>query len=172
MLARKNQLIAKSTALSTVDRSMLMQQRTLAIRRQDYAELAEIDAKLATDVPKAPESAKQNTLDLLAKVNERNRKANLEAMRKAELESVERKRRERKLALEKGASGSPGPIDPSARLKITPRTFNSATPTTRFVIALHCSALLIVLKAWNTCCERKRKYEGGGASDEGIWGFV
>lgn len=132
MLARKNQLQAKSTTLSTLDRSMLIQQRTLAIRRQDYAEVAEIEEKLAADAAKAPETKHDQSADLLARVNERNRKANIDAMRKAELEGTERKRRERKLALEKGL---PGVVDPSARLKITPRTFNAATPTTtRFVV--------------------------------------
>lgn len=140
MLARKNQLQIKSTTLSTIDRSMLMQQRTLAIRRQDYAEMAEVEAKLAAAAEKAPDKTRHSsTMDMLAKVNERNRKANTDAMRKAELEGVERKRRERKLALEKGASGSPIPIDPSARLKITPRTFNSATPTRFGVILPDCA---------------------------------
>ncbi|KAF8960863.1 hypothetical protein BDZ97DRAFT_1273077 [Flammula alnicola] len=128
MLQRKSQLQAKNTTLSTVDRSMLNQQRTLALRRQDYDEVAEIDAKLAADAAKMHEPAKAEPMDLLAKVNERNRKANMEAVRKAELEGAERKRRERKLAMESG--GTSTPIDPSARLKITPRTFNASTPTT------------------------------------------
>jgi RNA polymerase-associated protein RTF1 len=137
MLARKNQLQAKTTTLSTLDRSMLIQQRTLAIRRQDFAEVAEIDEKLAADAAKQQSSARHEGVDLLARVNERNRKANVEAVRKAELEGAERKRRDRKLAQEKGVAG---PIDPSARLKITPRTFTAAnTPTsTRSVCVFLC----------------------------------
>ncbi|KAG6823259.1 hypothetical protein H0H93_003955 [Arthromyces matolae] len=51
----------------------------------------------------------------------------MEAVRKAELAEAERKRRERKLA----ASGTATPVDPSARLKIKPRLFDIATPTSR-----------------------------------------
>ena len=48
MLARKNQLNKKTTAISaTMEKSRLMQARTLAQRRNDYNEVAEIDAKLA-----------------------------------------------------------------------------------------------------------------------------
>ncbi|KAG6857481.1 hypothetical protein H0H87_002106 [Tephrocybe sp. NHM501043] len=127
MLARKNQLNAKkSTGLSsTMEKSRLMQARTLALRRQDADEVAEIDLKLAEMTAAQP--LKEEAVDLLAKVNERNRKANMEAVRKAELAEAERKRRDRKLAV----SGTQTPIDPSARLKIMPRLFDAATPTTR-----------------------------------------
>jgi len=125
MLARKNQLqVHKDVGLSTAARSMLNQQRTLALRRQDYDEVSEIDLKLATDAVKH-EPTKNEPVDLLAKVNERNRKANMEAIRKAEMAEAERKRRERKLVAQNGRSSTP--VDPSARLKIMPRTF---TPTT------------------------------------------
>jgi RNA polymerase-associated protein RTF1 len=131
MLARKNQLNnIKPSGLSAMERSRLIQARTLAQRRQDYAEVAEIDAKLgAFDGTPDRATPKDDHAEMLAKVNERNRKANLEAVRKAELAEAERKRRERKLA----ASGTPQPQDPSARLKTKPRLFNAATPTTRLV---------------------------------------
>jgi hypothetical protein len=51
-------------------------------------------------------------------VNERNRKANHEAIRRAELQEAERKRRERRL-------GTPTTVDPSARLRTVPRMFAS-----------------------------------------------
>ncbi|KAF9563835.1 hypothetical protein CPC08DRAFT_686074 [Agrocybe pediades] len=128
MLARKAQLQGtKNTGLSALERSSLMQIRTLALRRQDLTEVAEIDAKLAEHAAMAPQSTRPEQVDLLAKVNERNRKANLESVRKAELAEAERKRRERKLAMKNGGT-APVPADPSARLKITPRTFNSNTP--------------------------------------------
>lgn len=98
------------------------------MRREDFAEVAEIDAKLAEDAGRKPEKVEKE--DVLARVNERNRKANLEAVRKAELLEAERKRRERKFASEHPDVAPT--IDPSARLKITPRTFNANTPTTRF----------------------------------------
>ncbi|KAG6915157.1 hypothetical protein DXG01_012974 [Tephrocybe rancida] len=127
MLARKNQLNAKkpSGLSTTMEKSRLMQARTLAQRRQDGKEVAEIDLKLAELVASQPQ--KDEGIDILAKVNERNRKANMEAVRKAELAESERKRRDRKLA----ASGTQTPVDPSARLKIKPRLFDAATPTTR-----------------------------------------
>ncbi|KAF9485624.1 hypothetical protein BDN70DRAFT_870921 [Pholiota conissans] len=131
MLQRKSQLQTKTTALSALDRSMLIQQRTLALRRQDLTEVEEINAKLEADKQQQqqqPGSMRNDTVDLLARVNERNRKANVEAVRRAELEGAERKRRDRKLAMENG--GVATPIDPSARLKIMPRTFTAAnTPT-------------------------------------------
>ena len=72
--------------------------------------------------------------DMLAKVNERNRKANLEAVRKAELMEAERKRRERRAAM--AGTGTPVPSDPSARLKVTPRTFIATPNATRCVLVL------------------------------------
>ena len=138
MLQRKSQLQTKTTALSTLERSMLIQQRTLALRRQDLTEVEEIDLKLEADKQQQQQTGgmRNDTVDLLARVNERNRKANVEAVRRAELEGAERKRRDRKLAMENGGVGTP--IDPSARLKIMPRTFTAAnTPTsTRLVVFL------------------------------------
>ncbi|KAF9238923.1 hypothetical protein BU15DRAFT_88171 [Melanogaster broomeanus] len=123
MLARKSQLSQQqNVAAIKMERSRLMQAKTLAVRRQDYTELAEIEAKLE-ELP-CPSLA-----DKLAKVNERNRKANAEAVRKAELMEAERKRRERKLAAA-GGSTSLTPSDPSARLKTRPRTFNATSRAT------------------------------------------
>jgi RNA polymerase-associated protein RTF1 len=110
-----------------LERSRLMQERTLALRRQDYGEVSEIDARLeeANKISSPPVKQHDSGADLLTKVNERNRKANVEAVRRAELAETERKRRERKLATTKG--GTPTPTDPSARLKTLPKTFNAAT---------------------------------------------
>lgn len=121
--------------MTTLERSRLNAQRALALRRNDLQEVEQIDSQLATLAPTRSRQSEE-AADLLAKVNERNRKANMEAVRKAELAESERKRRERKLA----AAGTPVPVlDPSARLKTVPRLFNSATPTTsRFVSSLLC----------------------------------
>lgn len=126
MLARKSQLQSgKSSGMITVERSGLNAARTLALRRNDLEEVAQIDARLAA-LGDPVKSRSEEAVDPLAKVNERNRKANMEAVRKAELAEAERKRRERKLA----AAGTLVPVlDPSARLKTVPRLFNSATPT-------------------------------------------
>ena len=136
MLARKSQLqiSCKPTAMSAMERSRLTQARTVAQRRNDWNEVAEIDAKLAeaarTSQHEPPPRA-DNVQDLLAKVNERNRKANMEAVRKAEMAEVERKKKERKLLAQNG--GRATVVDPSARLKTLPRIFNSNTPVTRLV---------------------------------------
>lgn len=131
MLARKNQFQSRQTTASlTMEKSRLNQARTLAIRRNDLSELAEIDEQLATlnaelaERNRDKEETKGN--DVLAKVNERNRKANLESIRNAELREAERKRRERKL-MAAGGSGTSTPVnfDPSARLRTVPKVFNS-----------------------------------------------
>lgn len=129
MLARKSQLSkSRSAALLTMERSRLTQARTLAQRRMDFAEVTEID-KMLEDLNANAEITTTHAIiseeeDKLARVNERNRKANIEAVRRAELAEAERKRKERKLA----ASGA-APHDPSARLKTVPRVFKAATPT-------------------------------------------
>ncbi|KAL7284626.1 hypothetical protein ACG7TL_001922 [Trametes sanguinea] len=102
MLARKQAINAskQSPAALALERSRLHQARTLAVRRQDYAEVADIDARLAQLTALAPPREAQReegSSDILAKLNERNRKANQEAVRKAERAELERKRRERSL---------------------------------------------------------------------------
>jgi RNA polymerase-associated protein RTF1 len=134
MLARKAQLQSgRSAGSTTAERSRLNAARTLALRRNDPDEVKEIDEKLAELSEAVKPRHTEDSADLLTKVNERNRKANTEAVRRAELAEVERKRRERKLA----AAGTAVPVlDPSARLKTVPRLFNSATPTpSRFVLS-------------------------------------
>ena len=130
MLARKSQLQGnKSAGTLTLERSRLTQARTLAQRRHDFSEVEQIDtqlAELAAASSDRPNNSR-NEHDMLTKVNERNRRANMEAVRKAEIAEADRKRRERKLASTAGGAGAP--IDPSARLKTVPRLFNSATPT-------------------------------------------
>lgn len=124
LLARKNMMgsLSKTQQTSTsitMERSRLVSQRTLATRRQDWAEVKLIDEKLAELAATAPVRVSNETRqDILAKVNERNRKANLEAVRKAEMAEAERKRRERKLlAAGGGTPRSSTPADPAARLK-------------------------------------------------------
>ncbi len=135
MLARKSQLSkSRSAALLTMERSRLTQARTLAQRRMDFAEVAEID-KMLEDLNANAEigalhAAVTEEEDKLAKVNERNRKANIEAVRRAELAEAERKRKERKLAAMQNVDARVAAThDPSARLKTVPRMFKAATPT-------------------------------------------
>lgn len=139
MLARKSQLQShKSSGSVTLERSRLNAARALAIRRNDIEEVAQINNQLASLGPSRSRH-QEETVDPLAKVNERNRRANMEAVRQAELVASARKRNERKLA----AAGTPTPVlDPSARLKTLPRLFNSATPTTSRSVFIACQTVL------------------------------
>jgi RNA polymerase-associated protein RTF1 len=124
MLRRKSQLqgdAGKSQANRvTLEKARLVQARTLALRRNDKEEAAMFDAQLAELAVESSPAKPEPTEDasaLLAKVNERNRKANQEAIRRAELQDAERKRRERRL-------GTPV-LDSNGRLRTVPRMFNS-----------------------------------------------
>ncbi|KAF8266895.1 hypothetical protein EI94DRAFT_1802384 [Lactarius quietus] len=130
MLQRKRELqgdTGKSQAANwaTLERARLTQERTLAMRRNDKEEVRNLDAQLAIlaiECPPVPTESTEDASALLAKVNERNRKANLEAIRRAELQEAERKRRDRRL-------GTPTALDPSARLRTVPRLFASRSTT-------------------------------------------
>jgi RNA polymerase-associated protein RTF1 len=124
MLRRKSQLqgdAGKSQANRvTLEKARLVQARTLALRRNDKKEAAMFHAQLAELAVESSPAEPEPTEDasaLLAKVNERNRKANQEAIRRAELQEAERKRRERRL-------GTPT-LDPNGRLRTVPRMFDS-----------------------------------------------
>lgn len=96
--------------------------RNLALKRNDRAEVAVLDKQLEELLPTIdPSSTEPEVVDIMAKVNERNRKANQEAMRLAAQADAERKRKERQAAL----TGGNIPIDPSARLRTVPRMFAS-----------------------------------------------
>jgi len=111
MLARKRVMSSKQSAVSVrMEKSRLTQARTLALRRQDLTEVRSIDAQLAELNAANPEVEREDTAtDIMAKVNERNRRANLEATRKAEQMEADRRKRERKLAAATRASNSPAP---------------------------------------------------------------
>lgn len=110
MLARKQMMSSKQSAVSVrMEKSRLTQARTLALRRKDFPEVRSIDSQLAELNAANPEVEREDTADIMAKVNERNRKANLEATRKAEQMEADRRKRERKLAAAARASNSPAP---------------------------------------------------------------
>ncbi|EJF56704.1 plus-3-domain-containing protein [Dichomitus squalens LYAD-421 SS1] len=131
ILQRKRDInvsVNKSSTSLTMERSRLQQARTLAIRRQDFAEVAQIDAKLAELQANAPVRGREEegSSDILAKLNERNRRLNQEQVRKAERAEMERRRRE-KLARAGSGATTPTPnangapsgaaLDAAARLK-------------------------------------------------------
>lgn len=116
MIARRAQMNKTQSAnATTLEKSRLLQARKLAIGRNDLVELAQIDKQLATLASESqPTRIAPSRTDELAKLNERNRRANIEAARKAEMLEHERKRRERKLAASRTATP---PVDRLTALK-------------------------------------------------------
>ena len=97
-------------AALTLEKSRLHQERQLAVRRNDPADVERIDAQLAQllgDSDHATRTTTNSDNEVIARVNERNRRANLEAVRKAEILEIERKRRERKLAASANGTATP-----------------------------------------------------------------
>ncbi|KAH9928002.1 plus-3-domain-containing protein [Epithele typhae] len=97
MLARKQALDVGRTGATGnnfFERSRLQHARTLAIRRNDATEVAELDIKLAELAAKTPqrEQEAEGSADKLTKLNERNRQLNLAQIRQAERAEAERKR--------------------------------------------------------------------------------
>lgn len=153
VLLRKSQIqeranpSSKSNAARLLEKTRIIQMRNLAMKRNDRAEVAVLDkqleeilATIAADPnfkEREPEVA-----DIMAKVNERNRKANQEAMRLAAQADAERKRKERQAALT-GAGNVP--IDPSARLKTVPRMFASRLVSSAVFLCPINSPLVIFL---------------------------
>lgn len=124
MIARKNAINPNNASASQAfNRKVeLTQKRHLAMKRQDYKEVAEIDKELESLA--ATQSSGNNRrergddqADLMAKVNERNRRANLEAVRKAEAELAARKRQERKALANAVATSTSTSLDVTARVK-------------------------------------------------------
>ena len=121
MIARKNLLQPprQSAQQLASERSRLYSMRALALKRNDFAEATLIDNQIAlmeserggAAGPNGDAGQGESAADKLALVNERNRKANLEAIRKAEAIESERKRKERKeraiAATALGRNGTP-----------------------------------------------------------------
>lgn len=147
MIKRKKDVQNTGTGNPTelkMEKQKLVQARSLAMKRHDDEDVANLDRQLAIVQSKLDECgvtsqvAETSTDEAVRRVNERNRRANLEAVRSAELAENERKRKERELAAKaarEGGSAAAAAIamrhDPSARLKTVPRMFNAATPSTR-----------------------------------------
>jgi RNA polymerase-associated protein RTF1 len=145
MIARKNALSGPARghrSAKFTEKIRLKQELKLAYERQDQVEASAIEAQLrvieeeeASSAPSTPRA--MDTNDLMAKVNEKNRARTLELIRKAESESLMRKRMERKamlLAQQGGGSGASTPggsFDPSARLKTVPKVFKDRSRCVR-----------------------------------------
>lgn len=102
MLARRAELgktalpsSRTSSTLAALERQKLVHARELAQRRRDFVESAELDKQIAAhDAARDPVVEERSEReDILAKVNERNRLANSEAIRRAEAAEAERKKK-------------------------------------------------------------------------------
>ncbi|KZO90106.1 plus-3-domain-containing protein [Calocera viscosa TUFC12733] len=92
MIARKHRISGKGNANQAyAEKSRLHQERALALARRDQEEVKRLDALIQSQGASSP--APNNIQDSLAKVNERNRKANLDRIRKAEAAEAEERRR-------------------------------------------------------------------------------
>ncbi|KAG2007226.1 hypothetical protein CC2G_014939 [Coprinopsis cinerea AmutBmut pab1-1] len=150
MLKRKKELqSSKSSSELMLERSRLSQARSLALKRLDHKEAAELEDKIAAleaqingpsggTASNSPRKAADDRDEVLRRVNERNRRANVESVRRAELAESERRRKEREMAAKAALTGGAGAAaavatkhDPSARLRTMPRLFNAATPSSR-----------------------------------------
>ena len=96
MVERKTRLAGDRSSITkaALDRAELVSKRDLAQRRRDYAESAQLDVQIAElDALNGSYYAEKEKEDVLAKINERNRQANREGVRRAEAAEAERKRR-------------------------------------------------------------------------------
>lgn len=146
ILSRKKALNPSrpSIAQAVTQRASLHQARSLAVSRRDLAELASIDAQLAQLEQASPSKKRERDEDggdLLAKVNERNRRANDEQVRRAEAAELERKRAKRRA----GANGNDQSHDPSARLKTVPKLFSSRCVSVEILFSDLLFCLLLTL---------------------------
>ncbi|KAI5120538.1 hypothetical protein M0805_004546 [Coniferiporia weirii] len=124
ILARKAELgrsaptSRTSATKAALERTRLVQMRQLAQMRRDFKESAQLEAQIAALDAVQPQAAViEEKEDILAKVNERNRQSNREAVRRAEAAEADRKRR--KWMARAAANGSrPG----------TPGGLKTATP--------------------------------------------
>ncbi|KDQ19023.1 hypothetical protein BOTBODRAFT_28502 [Botryobasidium botryosum FD-172 SS1] len=131
IITRKNQLQQNKPNLSQLisEKSRLHQARALAAGRQEFDEVANINAQIQELEASHPELSgdRDKEEDRFARVNERNRKANIEAMRIAS--EVEKKRRKMLGAGDSAASSRDRTptVDLSARVKTMPRLRHEAS---------------------------------------------
>ncbi|KAL5631405.1 hypothetical protein ACGC1H_007054 [Rhizoctonia solani] len=126
MMERKSALKQQpSHAHLLQEKSRLNQARNLAISRRDAAEVAELDVKIAELEVLASGVTRDQEEDQWAKVNERNRRLNLEQTKKAEaLAAAKRK------ALMASRSSTPKSAIPGVKPepKTEPKTVNLSAP--------------------------------------------
>ncbi|KAK9237898.1 hypothetical protein V1525DRAFT_388083 [Lipomyces kononenkoae] len=118
---------------AVIQKTMLNQKRLIALNNGDMEEVAEIDRQInAIDqrqTIKLSNVGLDSPLQMLAKVNERNRRANQDEIRKAEIKATEVRR---KAML---SNKSQVTSDPFSRLKTNPRTYYDSAEESSGVVA-------------------------------------
>lgn len=105
-------------ANAVIEKSMLLQQRVIAMEKGDFAEVEKVDERLDNVERVIQRNQKQtgeSEMDKLAKVNERNRRINLERVRRAEVQANENRR--------KAAALGNSAADPFSRLRTRSKIF-------------------------------------------------
>ncbi|KAK9456494.1 hypothetical protein V1511DRAFT_497739 [Dipodascopsis uninucleata] len=121
MIDLRQKLSANMPSNAVMQKTLLSQKRIIALSQNDLEEVSAIDAQIS--VIDERQSAKLNIatsdtpLEKLAKVNERNRRANLDEIRKAEIKASEQRR---KAALQKKSTVT---SDPFSRLRTNARMY-------------------------------------------------
>ncbi|KAK9467586.1 hypothetical protein V1512DRAFT_252726 [Lipomyces arxii] len=124
MIDLRQKLTSDAASNSVMRKTMLNEKRIAALSNGDIEEVADIDAQIASIDQRRTikmSAAMESPLQMLAKVNERNRRANQDDIRKAEMKSTE-ERRKAKFA-NKGSVTS----DPFSRLKTSARMYYDST---------------------------------------------
>ncbi|KAG8688571.1 hypothetical protein FRC08_011364, partial [Ceratobasidium sp. 394] len=130
MMERKAALQQRpSHAQILQEKSRLNQARNLARSRRDAAEVAELDAKIAE--LEAQSEARAPEEDQWAKVNERNRRLNLEQTKRAEALALAKRKAMMASRSNTPKSGTPKPETP-AKLAPPPDVVPAAPPQTSF----------------------------------------
>ncbi|KAK9360669.1 hypothetical protein V1504DRAFT_469157 [Lipomyces starkeyi] len=118
---------------AVIQKTMLNQKRLIAMNHGDMEEVAEIDRQISAidhrQTVKLSTTVLESPLQMLAKVNERNRRANQDEIRKAEIKATEVRR---KAML---ANKSQVTSDPFSRLKTNPRMYYDSAEEASGVVA-------------------------------------
>ncbi|KAG8927066.1 hypothetical protein FRC02_008513 [Tulasnella sp. 418] len=124
MVNRQSQIRNKPTQSQVYfEKARLNQARVMASKQGDHAEVDRLTAAIAELDGKGNKSDEQTKLEAVARVNERNRRANMEGVRKAEIETAARRKKE-------AMAGAPVKVDLSARVRTIPKIRHDSRPGT------------------------------------------
>ncbi|KAK9463137.1 uncharacterized protein V1516DRAFT_648489 [Lipomyces oligophaga] len=120
----RQKLTANKPANAVHQKTLLNQDRTIALNKGDFDTVQDIDARIAAidelQQSRIARTVSNTPLAQLSKVNERNRRANQDEIRKAELRSHDQR-------LKAMRSANSATADPFSRLKTNPRMYYDLT---------------------------------------------